>query len=175
MADERPSKRLRGTYSRLICLRCRERRIKCQLPQDGSIEPSPQPQPKDRACQRCSQQGYDCIVRKTTLGRPSRKHQVPHHPITPKDVASDRSPSPEANDLVLLQLHHADNATGERPLNIAEQSSLIGAVGKNFDLTSGLFARDARFGSAIVESRDEVPPALSGVIDRASIQRLNEQ
>ncbi|KAF2720383.1 hypothetical protein K431DRAFT_212318, partial [Polychaeton citri CBS 116435] len=69
-----PSKRSRGTYARLICLRCRSRKIKCVLQDDDRLlQPSPNPLPHDKACQRCQQNGYECILDYTTLGRPAQK------------------------------------------------------------------------------------------------------
>lgn len=66
----------RGSYSKLICLNCRSRKIKCILPtQDESVQPSGSPQPADRACIRCQQQGLECIIDKTILGRPSSKRK----------------------------------------------------------------------------------------------------
>ena len=66
--DETANKRRREKYSRLICLGCRSRRIRCVLP-DTSILPSSEPQPISKACQRCSQNGLDCIVDYTTSVR----------------------------------------------------------------------------------------------------------
>jgi Fungal Zn(2)-Cys(6) binuclear cluster domain len=61
----------RGSYAGLICLRCRARKIKCVLP-DG-VQPSNVPQSDAHSCQRCRQNGFECVVDSTTLGRPSRR------------------------------------------------------------------------------------------------------
>lgn len=61
-------KRRREKYSRLICLGCRSRRIRCVLP-DITIVPSSEPQTPDKACQRCAQNGLDCVVDYTTSVR----------------------------------------------------------------------------------------------------------
>ncbi|QIW96489.1 hypothetical protein AMS68_002007 [Peltaster fructicola] len=42
---------------------------------DESIQPSGSPQPPGRACIRCQQQGLECIIDKTILGRPSSKRK----------------------------------------------------------------------------------------------------
>lgn len=70
-----PVRRARGHYSPLICTRCRARKIKCVLPADVTSPSSPEgtPQPVDKACQRCRQNGFDCIVGQTTLGRPHQQ------------------------------------------------------------------------------------------------------
>ena len=70
---EPSSKKVRGSYSRLICLQCRARKIKCHLPADTA--PSDHAQPAGKACERCKQFGLDCIVSASTLGRPALKRQ----------------------------------------------------------------------------------------------------
>jgi hypothetical protein len=72
-------KQTRGSYARLICSRCRERKIKCKLPPSTLqfIHPSDNPQPPENSCERCMQRGYDCVVQRTTLGRPlGRKREA---------------------------------------------------------------------------------------------------
>jgi hypothetical protein len=69
-----PVPKRRQKYSRLICLRCRARRIRCNLP-DSSIQPSPQPQPDETKCERCRLNNLDCVVDSTTLGRPAQKRK----------------------------------------------------------------------------------------------------
>ncbi|KAK4911883.1 hypothetical protein LTR49_019598 [Elasticomyces elasticus] len=72
MADPPKTRRPREKYSKLICLACRGRRIRCLLP-DHTISPGPTPQDADKACQRCRQNNLECVVDSTTLGRPSQK------------------------------------------------------------------------------------------------------
>lgn len=62
-------RRARGPYSPLICTRCRARKIKCFLPLSVT-SPSTISQPTDQACRRCRENGFDCIVNQTVLGRP---------------------------------------------------------------------------------------------------------
>jgi len=63
------TRRARGHYSPLICTRCRARKIKCLL-SASVISPSTAPQTLDQACQRCRQNGFECFVEYTVLGRP---------------------------------------------------------------------------------------------------------
>jgi hypothetical protein len=63
------TRRARGHYSPLICTRCRARKIKCILPV-SVISPSTAPQTFNQACQRCRQNGFECFVEYTVLGRP---------------------------------------------------------------------------------------------------------
>ncbi|KAF2734641.1 hypothetical protein EJ04DRAFT_493094 [Polyplosphaeria fusca] len=64
------SKRPRGTYSRLICLGCRDRRIRCELP-SGVETPDPgELRTVQTPCYRCKRLGVPCVVRQTVLGRP---------------------------------------------------------------------------------------------------------
>jgi hypothetical protein len=63
------TRRARGHYSPLICTRCRARKIKCILP-SSVTSPSTTPQPLNQSCQRCRQNGFECFVEYTVLGRP---------------------------------------------------------------------------------------------------------
>lgn len=175
---ERPAKRARGNYAKLICLNCRERRIKCQLLQDGRIQPSPEPQPPDIACQRCQQQGLECVVRKTTLGRPSQKQKTLLTPASTASADAFRSPSPEAEDLVLLDLENRQSRQDDHAPRIGVRptsAQLVRGIAKNIDLTSGLLARDPRFGNSVVESRDVRPPSLHQLLNLELVELLDEQ
>lgn len=68
-------RRARGPYSPLICTRCRARKIKCFLPLSVTA-PSTTSQPTDQACRRCRENGFDCIVDQTVLGRPGSSTRV---------------------------------------------------------------------------------------------------
>ena len=182
MSDEnsRPLKRARGSYAKLICLRCRERRIKCQLADDGSVIPGPEPQPPDKACIRCRQQELPCVVRKTTLGRPnqSKKQQL----LTPNSTESyqqpSRSPSPAAEDLVLLTLDGAQQPKVRRTSGLADQPvsvQMYGAITRSFDIISGLLARDKRFGGANTELKDLVPKCIDEILTFELVEMLDEQ
>ncbi|KAK5721773.1 hypothetical protein LTR15_006365 [Elasticomyces elasticus] len=92
--QQQPSKprRPREKYSKLICLACRNRRIRCQLPTDLTISPGPQPQDPDKACQRCRQNNLACVVDSTTLGRPGRKRMRTDESLAggSRDAGSER-------------------------------------------------------------------------------------
>jgi hypothetical protein len=61
----------RGAYARLVCLGCRERRIRCELPSDIDIPEPGELRTVQTPCYRCKRLGVPCIVRQTILGRPS--------------------------------------------------------------------------------------------------------
>ena len=73
--DKRPDtrKRPRGKYSRLICLGCRERRIKCELPSEVDIPGPGELHTVHTPCYRCERLQIPCVVRQTILGRPGHK------------------------------------------------------------------------------------------------------
>jgi hypothetical protein len=71
MRGQRNERRPRGKYARLICQRCRSRKIKCMLPNPEQIELSDGPQGPDQACDRCRNFNLECIVERTMLGRPA--------------------------------------------------------------------------------------------------------
>lgn len=62
--------RPRNPYSRLICLGCRERRIRCELPSGLELPGPGELRTVETPCYRCKKLGVPCIVRKTVLGRP---------------------------------------------------------------------------------------------------------
>ena len=72
MSGLRPtgSKRPRDKYSRLICLGCRERRIRCELPSKVEIPSPGEFRTVQTPCYRCKRLGVPCVVRQTILGRP---------------------------------------------------------------------------------------------------------
>ncbi|KAM0228321.1 hypothetical protein ACHAP5_011971 [Fusarium lateritium] len=65
------AKRQRNRYSRLICLGCRERRIRCELPKDVAVPRSGELHEVQTPCYRCRRLDLRCVVRQTILGRPS--------------------------------------------------------------------------------------------------------
>jgi hypothetical protein len=94
MSEPRPggSKRPRGTYSRLICLGCRERRIRCELPSEVEIPDPGELRTVQTPCYRCKRLGVPCIVRQTILGRPgpesSSTTAADFRPIRTGDIVS---------------------------------------------------------------------------------------
>ncbi|KAK5737218.1 hypothetical protein LTR17_006828 [Elasticomyces elasticus] len=96
-------RRPREKYSKLICLACRGRRIRCLLPTDLTISPGPQPQDPDKACQRCRQNNLECVVDSTTLGRPSGKRMRTDDPSSgAASRASERRASEKRDDEELM-------------------------------------------------------------------------
>lgn len=72
----------RDKYSRLICLGCHERRIRCELPKDVIIPKSGEVREVETPCYRCRRLGFRCVVRQTILGRPrtqSKSVAAAHH------------------------------------------------------------------------------------------------
>ncbi|KAH8722861.1 hypothetical protein GQ44DRAFT_711349 [Phaeosphaeriaceae sp. PMI808] len=72
MLEPKPGdlKRPRGKYSRLICLGCRDRRIRCELPSDVEIPGPGELRTVQTPCYRCKRLRIACVVRQTILGRP---------------------------------------------------------------------------------------------------------
>jgi hypothetical protein len=60
----------RAAYSRLICLGCRERRIRCELPSEVEIPGPGELKTVQTPCYRCKKLNVPCVVRQTLLGRP---------------------------------------------------------------------------------------------------------
>lgn len=71
MENPKAERGSRGRYARLICRGCRSRKIKYNLPDElGPLGPSQTP---ENSCERCRSLNLECIVERTTLGRPSLK------------------------------------------------------------------------------------------------------
>jgi hypothetical protein len=79
-----PARKPRGAYARLICLGCRERRIRCELPSDIDIPEPGELRTVQTPCYRCKRLGVPCIVRQTILGRPSTaaSESQPEHVVS---------------------------------------------------------------------------------------------
>lgn len=92
MSDQRPSgpKRPRDRYSRLICLGCRERRIRCELPSEVEVPNPGELRTVQTPCYRCKRLGIPCVVRQTVLGRSSNSTPAPaaFQPATTGEVVS---------------------------------------------------------------------------------------
>lgn len=96
-------KRRRGKYSRLICLECRDRRIRCELPSECAIPEPGQLLTVKTPCHRCNRLGVPCIVRQTVLGRPSAENGSP--PNTNQEIVKQSNVVPR-NDVsrVIIEL-----------------------------------------------------------------------
>ncbi|BCS28393.1 Zn(II)2Cys6 transcription factor domain-containing protein [Aspergillus puulaauensis] len=73
MPDAKLERGTRGRYARLLCQRCRARKIKCNLPDRSQLGPLGSPQPPEQSCERCRNLGLECVIERSTLGRPSLK------------------------------------------------------------------------------------------------------
>jgi len=73
MPNSKPERGTRGRYARLRCQGCRTRKIKCNLPELNELGPLGSPQAPGESCERCRTLGLECVVERSTLGRPSFK------------------------------------------------------------------------------------------------------
>ena len=73
MPNSKPESGTRGRYARLRCQGCRSRKIKCNLPDINDLGPLGSPQTPDKSCERCRTFGLECVIQRSTLGRPPLK------------------------------------------------------------------------------------------------------
>lgn len=121
------SKKRRGKYARLICLECRDRRIRCELPSDCAIPEPGELLEVQTPCHRCNKLGVPCIVRQTILGRPGPDNSFP--PDTNQEIVKHGAFVPR-NDIsrVVIELpmrgplHEQPQISwnGTRPLDVIE-------------------------------------------------------
>lgn len=159
--DEHSPRQPRGNYAKLICLNCRARKIKCSLPNDKAIEPSPVPQPREQSCVRCQQQCLDCIVDKTVLGRPSQKRQRPEHlknegyHLAGDDASQEAEVDPNVQDFVLSDLrdevHDIDDQITASTRTKPSKREVFESLMDSTHLFSALMASDTHFGSLALE------------------------
>lgn len=101
----------RGKYSRLICQGCRSRKIKCILPTSDDLAPLGTPQPVETSCTRCRNFNLECIVERTSLGRPAakrgpRKERPSHSPSVPPSPLTQTESRRASSELdTLIKLH----------------------------------------------------------------------
>jgi hypothetical protein len=147
----------RGNYAKLICLNCRSRKIKCSLPTDVYIEPSPRPQPPELSCTRCRQQGLDCIVDKTILGRPAQKRQRPDQRKAEEETLAGAGAGDGTEldpNVQLFVLSELRDEVQEIDVQVTTQAKARPSKREVFEslmdsthLFSALMARDKSFGS----------------------------
>ena len=179
-------KRRREKYSKLICLGCRARRIRCALP-DTDIQPSSEPQPQDKSCQRCRQNGLDCIVDHTTLGRPAQKrNRVDQSSNLQQTIEQSESCLPEADfedatsqDVEDYLLSRPETNNDGTPTAKAQEqpptkSEKFEAVFSPFHLLSALLSRDKKFASSI-GSQPLVTASITDIIDERITDLLDDQ
>lgn len=177
----RPEKagRARGHYARLICLNCRKRKIKCVLPPEAAAAtPSGTPQPPEKSCERCRLNGLECVVDATVLGRPaSRRRGRSRASSAPAagDGRRGRSASPYFEELILKD---PDGDPSRRAVAMGRRLAkpeMLQAIGRTFYLTSALFARDRRFGSAVNAFQAAVPRDVREVVSGEVVALLDSQ
>lgn len=97
-----PPKRIREKYSRLICIGCRDRRIRCELPSDVEIPKPGELRTIQTPCHRCKRLGIPCVIRQTILGRPGHSSrsaasinaQLRHKEVPVAGPPAEAQPSP---------------------------------------------------------------------------------
>lgn len=184
-SSDNPARQPRGSYAKLICLNCRARKIKCNLPTDLQIEPSHFPQSSERACTRCQQQGLDCIVDKTVLGRPAQKRRRPEQPKAEEeslagDGAIDEAEiDPNVQFFVLSDLRDGVDeidvqvTTNARPR--PSKREVFESLMDSTHLFSALMARDATFGSLVFETGVEVNMDVTRLVGESTTMLMDEQ
>ncbi|KAK5721197.1 hypothetical protein LTR17_014757 [Elasticomyces elasticus] len=182
-------RRPREKYSKLICLACRGRRIRCLLPTDLTISPGPEPQEADKACQRCRQNNLECVVDSTTLGRPSGKRMRTDESLAGGSRASERRDGERRDDEELMGI--AALEVEDFLLSYPEEGSVGGVVVANvkptrsemseaflrpYHLFTALLGRDRSFArelgavvGGVPEVLEVVTIEMAGVLDRCLV------
>lgn len=154
---EPSSKKVRGSYSRLICLQCRSRKIKCRLP--GNAAPSDHAQPADKACERCKQFGLECIVSASTLGRPALKRQRQEEPAavqgggaststTHREIRPSEADSADLEGFLLARQLESASVPFHPQKTPPSKLEIYESLSSPIHLLSLLLSRDERFASS---------------------------
>ena len=177
-AGEAASKKVRGSYSRLICLQCRARKIKCHLPEN--VTASDHPQPAEKACERCKQFGLGCVVSSSTLGRPALKRQRRDDPsparndtaLTSTMLQEARPPEADSADVegFLLSVESSSRTTGpDQPqTKLPSKQEIFESLTSPIHLLSLLLSRDKRFGKISAAAPVQLP-VLDFVSDHLTV------
>lgn len=175
----------RGSYAKLICLNCRARKIKCNLPTDVEIEASQRPQPHERSCTRCQQQGLDCVVDKTVLGRPAQKRRRSEQPkgeegrLAEEGAEDEEELDPNVQDFVLSDLrdevHDIDEQVTAQARSRPSKREVFESLMDSTHLFSALMARDTNFGSLAVQITDNAAVDVTKLVDKDLVILLDEQ
>lgn len=175
----------RGNYAKLICLNCRARKIKCILPNDVQIEPSPAPQPREQSCSRCRQQDLACIVDKTILGRPSQKRRRSEQPKSEQessigeDLSREPELDPDVEDFVLSDLrdevHEIDEQITTSSRIKPSKREVFESLMDSTHLFSALMARDRHFGTLALKPAVETRVEVTRLIDKNLAMLMDEQ
>lgn len=172
----------RGSYSKLKCLQCRSRKIKCILP-NPSIQASSSPQSPETSCIRCQQQGLDCIVDKTVLGRPSQKRRRSASFIERESSAANDDEKEEAEgDVEAFVLSHVQSAVDEidRDASLPRKSKpsrheIFSALVDSTCLLSALLAQDTSFASEAVPKQPNIALNPFSLVDGDMLFAMDEQ
>ena len=183
--SEQSTRQPRGNYAKLICLNCRARKIKCNLPTDVQIEPSEYTQPPERSCTRCQQQGLDCIVDKTVLGRPAQKRRRPEQlkgegqSLVDEASGNDEELDPNVQDFVLSDLrdevHDIDAQATAKARTRPSKREVFESLTDSAHLLSALMARDTNFGSHVFQPTGDVAVDVTRLVDNNLTMLLDEQ
>ena len=183
--SEHSTRQPRGSYAKLICLNCRARKIKCNLPTDVQIEPSEHAQPPERACTRCQQQGLDCVVDRTVLGRPAQKRRRPEQlrgkgkSLIGEGAEDDEELDPNVEDFVLSDLRDEvrdiDVQSKAHARARPSKRDIFESLTDSAHLLSALMARDANFASLVFERTAEVAVDVTRLVDNDLTILLDEQ
>ena len=179
-AGEAASKKFRGSYSRLICLQCRARKIKCHLPEN--VAASDHPQPADKACERCKQFSLDCVVSASTLGRPALKRQRRDEDSTTRDDSAPTSTmlqearpseadSADVEGFLLSRPMESTSSTSgpDRPqMKVPSRQEIFESLTSPIHLLSLLLSRDERFGKTRAAAPVQLP-VLDFVSDHLAV------
>jgi len=167
------TRRARGHYSSLICIRCRARKIKCFLPGQVSA-PSQSPQPHHLACQRCKQNGFECVVESTVLGRPgASRPERQSDPGRPSNSASGDSEPSDFGTRGFLISQSYDGVVGGNRIKAEE---VCEAMSSPLRFLSVLLSRHPNFGKDL--SNDRIwngPISLPQVISPATQDLLESR
>ena len=182
--SEHPARQPRGSYAKLICLNCRGRKIKCNLPIGACIEPSQHPQPPERSCTRCQQQGLDCIVDNTVLGRPAQKRRRPEKLKDEGGLTDNRANDgadldPDVQDFVLSELIDEVREIDVQDTTHARvkpsKREVFESLMDSTHLFSALMARDMSFGNLCFQPIGEVTADVTKLVDEDLAILLDEQ
>ena len=183
--SELPTRQPRGSYAKLICLNCRARKIKCNLPTDVQIEPSQYPQPPESACTRCQQQDLDCIVDKTVLGRPAQKRQRPEQlkgeedRVAEGNASGDEELDPNVEDFVLSdmrdEVHEIDVQAMAQARSRPSKREVFESLMDSSHLFSAMMARDESFGSLAFQTTENAAVDVTKLVSKDLTGLLDEQ
>ncbi|QMW26535.1 hypothetical protein F9C07_2278780 [Aspergillus flavus] len=179
--DQRTERVPRGKYARLICQGCRSRKIKCVLPDLGDMGPLGVPQPPETSCERCRNLNLECIIERTTLGRPPAKSSQRKPPQTKRSARLEKSEEREdevtaaLSDLEIKEYLFSEAATGEeqipsqggsnlQPPQRPGERAIFRSMTQVNAFMSSVLGKDAAFGCEITHATSRWSQPLSDLI-----------